>query len=101
METMKIRKTTTNAIPAYNQAYQENFEEDKIPDIINVANGTYILVDPFQTGVKASISQLKANNNEVGAYISIGTGEDWRADYSELQPYLVSTAWGNGQENIL
>jgi len=84
----------SKAKPVYNQAYQENFEEDKIPDIISNAHNAYVLVDPFQEGVSSQISAIKANGNEVGAYISIGTGEDWRSDYNELQAFLVSTVWG-------
>ena len=82
------------AIPVYNQAYQENYEADKIPDIIDNAQNAYVLVDPFQDGVASQIPTMKANNNEIGGYISIGTGEDWRDDYTDLQPYLVTTVWG-------
>ncbi len=81
------------AKPIYNQAYQENFEEDKIPDIINNAFNAYVLVDPFQEGVSEQIAAIKANNNEVGAYISIGTGEDWRDDFASLQSFLVDESW--------
>lgn len=82
------------AKPIYNQAYQENFEADKIEDIIKEAKNAYVLIDPFQDGVIDKITTIKANGNEVGGYISIGTGEDWRPDYNELKPYLVSVAWG-------
>jgi len=82
------------AIPVYNQAYQENYEADKISDIIANAKNAYVLVDPFQNNVSSSIAQIKANGNQVGGYISIGTGEDWRADFQQLKPYLVSKEWG-------
>ncbi len=82
------------AIPVYNQAYQENYEEDKIDDIIQYAKKAYVLIDPFQDNIPASINAIKAAGNEVGAYISIGTGEDWRDDFAEMQPYLVSKQWG-------
>jgi len=84
----------SKAIPVYNQAYQENFKEDKISDILANARNGYVLIDPFEGNIKDNISAIKSNGNEVGAYISIGTGEDWRNDYSLLQPYLVTTAWG-------
>ena len=84
----------SKAIPVYNHAYQENFAADKITDIIANAKNAYVLIDPFQDGASASISEIKANGNEVGGYISIGTGEDWRDDFSELQPFLVSQQWG-------
>lgn len=89
-----IKDSTSTAIAVYNHAYQENFEEDKIPDIISKAKNAYILIDPFQEGVPESIAALKANGNEVGAYISIGTGETYRDDYEQIKPYLVSKAWG-------
>ena len=88
------QSTQSTAMPIYNQAYQENYEEDKIPDIINNAYNAYVLIDPFQDGVASQIPAMKLNNNEIGGYISIGTGEDWRADFTQLQPYLVATAWG-------
>jgi len=90
-----IRPTGSDkAITVYNQAYQENFEEDKIADIIQHARNAYVLIDPFQEGIAASILDIKANGNEIGGYISIGTGENWRADFPQLQPYLVTKQWG-------
>ncbi len=38
--------SSSNAVPVYNQAYQENFEEDKISDIIINAHNAYVLLDP-------------------------------------------------------
>ena len=38
--------------------------------------------------------EIKAIGNEVGAYISIGTGEDYRSDFSQLQAFLVNEQWG-------
>ncbi len=90
----KIVTTTNNAVPVYNESYQENFEADKIADIIKNAKNAYVLIDPFQDGAAASISEIKVNGNEIGAYISIGTGETYRDDYSAMKPYLVKTPWG-------
>ncbi|HFB99969.1 MAG TPA: hypothetical protein ENJ53_04110 [Phaeodactylibacter sp.] len=87
-------KGSDNAKPIYNQAYQENFEADKISDIIANAKNAYVLLDPFENDVATAIAAIKANGNEVGGYISIGTGENWRADYSQLEPFLVSQQWG-------
>jgi cysteinyl-tRNA synthetase, unknown class len=84
----------SKAIPVYNQAYQENYEEDKIADIIANAKNAYVLIDPFQDNVATSVAEIKTNGNQVGAYISIGTGEAWRADFAQMQPYLVSKQWG-------
>ena len=84
----------SKAIPIYNQAYNENWDADKISDIIAHAKNAYVLVDPFEDNVSASVAEIKSKGNEVGAYISIGTGEDWRADFQALKPYLVTKQWG-------
>ncbi|MBE8607527.1 endo alpha-1,4 polygalactosaminidase [Vibrio sp. OPT10] len=81
------------AIPVYNQAYNENYDSDQIDDILLNANNGYVLLDPFQDGVIEAIDEIKANGNEVGAYISVGTGEVWRDDFADLHPYLVSLEW--------
>jgi hypothetical protein len=77
----------------YNQAYQENFSADSIADIIANAQNAYVLVDPFGDGVVEHITTIKSHGNEVGGYISAGTGEDWRDDYNALQPYLTTIEW--------
>lgn len=97
-DTEKTLSLATNkAITVYNQAYQENYQEDKIDDIIATAKNAYVLIDPFQKDIASSIATIKANGNQVGAYISIGTGEDWRNDFSEMQEYLISKQWGQWQ----
>jgi len=87
-------KGSANTISIYNQAYQENWDADKLDDIIANANNGYVLIDPFEENAHTRIAEIKANGNQVGGYISIGTGEDWRADYNDLKPYLVSKQWG-------
>lgn len=89
-----IPSTNSNAKAVYNQAYQENFEEDKIAYILINTHNSYVLIDPFQDDIPSSISAIKANGNEVGAYISIGTGETYRDDYTAMQAFLVTTPWG-------
>lgn len=88
-------KHSVQALPkcVYNQAYQENYEEDSILDIINNAKDCYVLIDPFQSDVSDKIVDIKAKGNSVGCYISSGTGEDWRDDFTALQPFLVSKKW--------
>ncbi len=81
------------AKPIYNQAYSENYDADNINDIIKDAKNAYVLVDPFMEGIAEQISMVKINNNEVGGYISIGTGENWRDDFDSLKPYLVDMQW--------
>lgn len=88
---------TSSVKPVFNQAYNENYEADSIESILINANNAYVLVDPFMNTISNSITQIKANGNEVGAYISIGTGENWREDFNELQPYLVNTPWNQWQ----
>ncbi|WP_299111810.1 endo alpha-1,4 polygalactosaminidase [uncultured Winogradskyella sp.] len=90
----EIPSGSENAKAIYNQAYQENFEEDNIEDILATAQNAYVLIDPFQEGFPASIAAIKANGNDVGAYISIGTGETYRDDFDAMSPYLVSDSWG-------
>ena len=82
-----------NPMAVYNQAYQENFSADSINDIVNHAHNAYVLVDPFGDDVTQHISTIKSQGNEVGGYISVGTGENYRDDYETMKPYLTSTAW--------
>ena len=83
--------------PVWNQAYQENHEPDALADVLAGARGAYVLLDPFAEpppeGWAATVAALQANGNEVGAYMSIGTGEDWREDFDALRPYLVTMPW--------
>ena len=89
-------KNSENELPfcVYNNAYQENYENDKIADIIENAKNCYVLIDPFTNNAYQSISQIKEKENQVGCYMSAGTGEDWRDDFNELKPYLVKKVWG-------
>ncbi len=82
-----------NPMPVYNQAYQENFEPDTIAQILNSAHKSYVLVDPFDFNVTEHIEAIKSSGNEVGGYISVGTGEIYRDDFAAMQPYLTQTAW--------
>lgn len=82
------------AKPIYNQAYQENYDADDINDIVVTARNAYVLVDPYMTGIPDKIELIQSNGNEVGGYISIGTGEDWRSDFEQLKPFLVEKEWG-------
>lgn len=84
---------SAKAKAVYNQAYQENYEADNIDDILKTAKNAYILLDPFDQNVAQHVSNLKASNNEVGAYISIGTGENYRSDFSTMQSFLVTKQW--------
>lgn len=79
--------------PVYNQAYQENYASDKIQDIISNAKNAYVLIDPFDGNNADFIQKIKMNGNEVGAYISIGTGEKYRDDFEKLKPFLVAKPW--------
>ena len=85
---------SSKAIAVYNAAYNENYDPDQLDYILLNANKAYVLLDPFEDKASEAVASLKANGNEVGAYISIGTGEDWRADFSALKPYLAKQQWG-------
>lgn len=84
-------------IPVWNQAYQENYEPDTVDDIIAQARNAYVLIDPFQPehgdGLSEVIASLQVNGNEISAYISVGTGEDWREDFDALKAHLVERQW--------
>jgi len=77
----------------YNQAYQENYAEDSIDDILANAKDSYVLVDPFGENVVEHIANIKSKGNEVAGYISVGTGEDWRDDFPALESYLTTKVW--------
>ncbi|NVB38737.1 endo alpha-1,4 polygalactosaminidase [Pseudenhygromyxa sp. WMMC2535] len=79
----------------WNQAYQENYEADTVEAILADAQSCYVLIDPFDSSAaREAIPQIRANNNIVGCYISVGTCEDWRDDFDELEPHCVDTPWG-------
>ena len=84
----------SSILPIYNQAYQENFAADSIDEILADAKDAYVLVDPFNNdGVVERVATIKSKNNQVGGYISAGTGEDWRDDFPALEPYLIAEEW--------
>lgn len=84
---------SNQAVPVYNQAYQETFEADTIAEILVSAKDAYVLVDPFSDNVVQHIKTIKSKCNQVGGYISAGTGEVWRDDFEQLKPYLTSKEW--------
>jgi len=81
----------------YNQAYQENYAADNMDDILAHAQNAYVLVDIFdeniQEDIQKNIDTLIAKGNQIGAYISVGTGENYRDDFSALEPYLTPIVW--------
>ncbi len=85
------------ALTIWNGAYQENYEPDEFDDILNGARDAYVLLDPFDEPELAAgqVMALHAFGNQVAAYISVGTGEDWRDDFARLRPALVTKAWGD------
>lgn len=84
---------SSQPMPVYNQAYQENYSADKITEIIAKAKNAYVLVDTFADGITQQITSIKAQGNQVGGYISAGTGEEWRDDFTALKPFLTPTVW--------
>jgi len=77
----------------YNQAYQENYKVDSIDKILSDAKNAYVLVDALEDDIGPFVKQIKANNNQVAGYISAGTGENYRNDFANLEPYLTPTTW--------
>ena len=86
-------KVEKKPITFYNLAYQENYKKDNIKSTLKHAKDAYILVDVFDDDFVDNISKLKENNNQISGYISVGTGEDYRDDFSALKPYLTSKEW--------
>ena len=84
-------------VAVWNHAYQENYERDTFDAILAGARNAYVLLDPFLSEVDGrvpeTVAALHDAGNEVSAYISIGTGEDWRDDFEALKPYLTTTQW--------
>jgi len=78
----------------YNHAYQENYDADSLSSILSEARNAYVLLDPFYDNVVEHIPLLKSYANYIGGYISAGTGENWRNDFAELEPYLTTKVWG-------
>ena len=93
MACFPISLANAQPLTVYNQAYIENHQADSITDIKKQAKNAYILLDPDQQNIAQLVKDLKANANQVGAYISVGTGEAWRSDFAEMQPHLVNQAW--------
>lgn len=78
----------------YNQAYQENYKIDSINKILRKAENCYVLLDPFDSAkARNSIFQIRSAANTVGCYISSGTAEDHREDFSQLQSHIVFQEW--------
>ncbi len=91
--TPEIKQSKTKGTCVYNHAYQENYQNDSISKILKEAEGCYVLIDPFEDNAHKNISAIKMQDNIVGCYISVGTGEDWRDDFKTLKPFLAKKAW--------
>lgn len=78
----------------WNQAYQENYREDSVDEMLFGAHGCYVLIDPFgSSDARNAIATLRQNENVVGCYMSSGTCEEWRDDFEEMRDYCVSEPW--------
>ncbi|SFV62923.1 hypothetical protein MNB_SV-13-2005 [hydrothermal vent metagenome] len=91
---LSVNNLDLSQTPVYNQAYQENYDADTMNVLLNEARGAYVLLDPFYDNVIEYIPKLKSYRNHIGGYISVGTGENWRDDFGELEPYLTKKVWG-------
>lgn len=115
--TLGSSNNNTNVTPelqgpfaVFNQAYQEaNYDENDVPDsladsitdILNLASNAYVLLDPFDIGnddpIAPQVAAIQSKNNQVSGYISVGTGENWRDDFSQLEPFLSDKEWEDWQ----
>jgi hypothetical protein len=68
----------------YNAAYEDKDKMDKIEDIEKNVKGCYILVEPDELNI-TRVKQLQAKNNKLGCYMSVGTVEDNRPDFSKFK----------------
>jgi len=68
----------------YNTAYEDKDKMDKIQDVEKNVSGCYILTDPDNVNVN-TIKKLQDKNNRIGCYISVGTIEDNRSDFSKFK----------------
>ena len=90
----KKQTENTKISCVYNQAYTENGEADSLDDILQHARGCYVLVDPFDM----TASQLQklpaiAKQNTLSCYMSIGTAEEWRDDFTSLKDFAIDDQW--------
>lgn len=75
----------------YNMAYEDSNYIDTLSNTLKATKtigGCYVLVDTDNFGASAAagaIASLKQNNNTVGCYVSIGTVENWRSDFSKFR----------------
>lgn len=94
---MAVSETAQTGRVVWNQAYQENGSADPLDTILDKAENAYVLLDPFTADVRTRLAEtvrkLHNRGNDVGAYISIGTGEEWRDDFPELRPHLADRPW--------
>ncbi len=94
--TLPFRAMAQSPMTVWNAAYQENYETDDIDVILSQARDAYVLLDPFfdPEEAAAQVAALHASGNQVAAYMSIGTGENWRDDFDLLRPALAQRQWG-------
>ncbi len=87
-------KPSSNGQCVYNHAYQENFQPDSVATLLDKADGCYVLLDPDEPGAAEAIPSLHDAGNTVGCYTSVGTCEDWRADFDAVAGSCVDEQWG-------
>jgi len=78
----------------WNHAYQENYEADSVDSILANARDCYVLIDPFDDAdARDAIAEMQAAGNTVGCYISVGTCEEWRADFEDIRGFCTDREW--------
>lgn len=90
-----VPQSSADPVCVWNQAYQENTEPDAVSAILAGASGCYVLLDPFDDpDAAAAIDALKAADNTVGCYMSVGTCEAWRDDFDDIRGFCSDREWG-------
>lgn len=83
----------------WNQAYATpDAARDSAGVVQAEVSGCYVLVDPFDGEI--DIGAIKANNNQVACYISVGTCEAWRDDFDALKPSCSTDEWSNWEDEF-
>lgn len=92
---VEVPDSPSDPVCVWNHAYQENGNPDAVDDILAGAQGCYVLLDPFDDPEAANaIGALKAADNTVGCYMSVGTCEAWRDDFGEIRGFCSEREWG-------
>ncbi|MCP4607110.1 MAG: endo alpha-1,4 polygalactosaminidase [Planctomycetes bacterium] len=90
----EVPESPSDPVCVWNHAYQENYENDSIVDILAGAENCYVLVDLYvEPEARDAIAEMQAAGNTIGCYISVGTCEDWRDDFDDIREFCTAREW--------